>query len=150
MHKKNNYIPAYILILLFTTALLTGCTQTLATKKQMRAFEDDSIITASGDTYSCLTRLTNDNNYTVKDFTGCMTMWDMKLTSEETYTFTYDLDVTKGKAKIVLIAPDDTVTILSEQDNELSILLSQGLYRVKFVGQHASAKASIQAERNKK
>lgn len=54
---------------------------------------------------------------TCKKMTGMDTIWKYHADEDRTLQMHYDLNVTNGKAKLVLITPDDTITPLAEQDS---------------------------------
>ncbi len=54
---------------------------------------------------------------TCKKMTGMETIWKYQANEDMTLQMVYDLKVTNGKAKLVLITPDDTIITLTEQDS---------------------------------
>ena len=71
---------------------------------------------------------------------GMDTIWTMDVEEETTVDIEYDITLYNGKVKVVLVSPDDELTILAEcisnQDdssNTTSLALTQGEYRIKIV-----------------
>ena len=72
---------------------------------------------------------------------GMGTVWRFDAEEETEVTITYMLDVSSGKAKLVLISPDDEVTTLVEYTEETSdgeehietFTVSAGENRIKLV-----------------
>lgn len=52
-----------------------------------------------------------------KKMTGMETIWKYQADEDGTLQMHYNLNVINGKAKLVLIAPDDTIVTLTEQDS---------------------------------
>ncbi|WP_167957568.1 hypothetical protein [Anaerosporobacter faecicola] len=122
--------------------------KTSPSKRQKNAYNDDTIVVAESDTYCSKEILGKPDTLTLTDFTGCITMLTLYIQEDTSYTLTYSQDVTKGKGKLVLIAPDDTVQILPKAGSPYDTFLSKGTYRVKFVGTHTNATVTIAAERS--
>lgn len=61
---------------------------------------------------------TRDSTTTIncKKMTGMDTIWEYKVYEDKTLQMDYTLNVTSGKAKLVLITSDNTITTLAEQD----------------------------------
>ena len=55
-----------------------------------------------------------------KKMTGMDTIWKYQADKDMTLQMHYNLKVTAGKAKLVLITPDDTIVTLTEQDSSTS------------------------------
>lgn len=80
--------------------------------------------------------------YTADNFSGAKTIWQYSAKEGESVTFAYNLYVFKGKGKLVLVQPDQTVVKIAAADsrgdgNVISdniITTVEGLYKLKVVG----------------
>jgi hypothetical protein len=112
-------------------------------------YDDDTTIIRSGDSNSTTgassTIIGNDLSVTAT-LTGSRTIWRYDAETDTDATFSYSLSVSSGgKAKLVLITPDNEVIVLAENtdnttDSEIqtqTVSLQKGEYRIKIVGQAA-------------
>lgn len=110
-------------------------------------YDDDAKIAKTADSHfsqlSVYNRENNKYNMSAQAFTGAKTVWSYTAKNEGDVTFSYLLSVSKGgKAKLVLITPNNEVIILSENaDNTTTdemqsqtISLKKGKNRIKIVG----------------
>ena len=110
-------------------------------------YDDDTKIAGNSDSYS--SKMSSTRSWG-KDFsmsatlTGTKTIWRYRAKEDINIRLSYMLSVTEGgKAKLVLITPDNEVMILSENtDNTVmsemkseTIVLKKGNNRIKIVGQ---------------
>lgn len=136
-------IIATVILCLFIV-LASGCGDMNA------IYDDNDEIIKSGDSYSSSSAGTNkvgrDLSVSSAAITGSRTIWRYNAGSDGDVTFSYLLSVTGGgKAKLVLITPDNEVIILVENtDNSTSsemqsqtITLKKGNNRIKLVGYEA-------------
>jgi hypothetical protein len=133
-----------ILILCVIVVSLSGCGDLNA------IYDDNATIAKSGDSYSISgagsIKTGNELSVNTATITGTRTIWRYNTDSDVDVTFYYSLSVTAGgKAKLVLITPDDEVIILFENtDNasniemqSITLSLKAGNNRIKIVGYDA-------------
>ena len=113
------------------------------------SYDDNAAIARSGDSYSSknASSIQIGGNLTVSaTLTGTKTIWRYETKNETDVTLSYLLFVTNGgKAKLVLITPDDEVIILSESTDNTgnsemqsqTVSLKPGNNRIKIVGYDA-------------
>ena len=131
------------IVLIFLVCLLAGFS---FGRDNNDTYNDDAKIASSGDsssTASSSVLVLGDDYKQTAVITGTRTIWRYKTDHDVDITISYLLSVTEGgKAKLVLISPDDKVTILIENaDNTVydemktkTISLKKGLNRIKIVG----------------
>jgi len=133
-----------VFILCLTMILASGCGDLNA------IYDDNTVIAQTGDSSTTKgagsTILGRDLSVTSATMTGSRTLWRYTADSDVDITFSYLLSVTEGgKAKLVLITPDNEVIVLVENTdnntyNEMqsqTISLKKGLNRIKIVGYDA-------------
>lgn len=124
---------------LLIAILMSGCSNTMAD-----IYDNESKITSDTNSFNLngIKQEINGNSYnaTVEKMEGMDTIWTMDVEEETTVDIEYDITLYNGKVKVVLISPDDELTILAEcisnQDdssNTTSLALTQGEYRIKIV-----------------
>ena len=130
-----------VLLVCLLAAFSFGCGDNNAT------YDDDAKIAGSGDsssTSSSSMYIFGDDFTQTAVITGTRTIWRYKADHDFDLTISYLLSVSEGgKAKLVLISPDDKVTtIIENADNTVydemktkSIALKKGVNRIKIVGQ---------------
>lgn len=88
-------------------------------------------------------KLDNESyQYTADVFSGAKTIWQYNAKEGESIAFAYDLYVYKGKGKLVLVQPDQTIMKIAAansrgdgntiSDNKITTV--KGLYKLKVVG----------------
>ena len=129
-----------LLVLCLAMVLLSGCDDPNA------VYDDDATIAQSSDSRSASmsSRSTTSNEYKQKvKITGTQTVWRYSARKDENITLSYLLSVSEGgKAKLVLITPDDEViTLIENVDNTVytemttqTISVKKGINRIKIVG----------------
>lgn len=111
-------------------------------------YDDDARIAKTGDSSSTSgTRKSLGGNYSqTGKITGSRTIWRYNAGSDGEVTITFRLSVTDGgKAKLVLISPDDEVFIILEnadhtvytESQTQTLQVKKGLNRIKIVGYDA-------------
>ena len=135
---KRSFLILFILC--FSMVLISGCDNN-------STYDDDTKIASNADNYTSMLSSTKSWG---KDFsmsatlTGTKTIWRYWASEDVNIRLSYMLSVTQGgKAKLVLITPDNEVIILSENtDNTVmsemkseTIVLKKGNNRIKIVGQ---------------
>lgn len=129
-----------LFLLCCTIILISGCAD------DRNAIYDDSVkIAKSSDSHlsvmSVYNRNDNEFNMSAQSFTGAKTIWNYDAKNEGDVTFSYSLSVSEGgKAKLVLITPDnEVVTLIENIDNieeiqSQTVSLKKGKNRIKIVG----------------
>lgn len=110
-------------------------------------YDDDTKISKSSDSHFSQMSVYNlkDSEFTMsaRAFTGTKTVWSYNVKNEGNVTFSYLLSVNGGgKAKLVLITPENEVITLAENiDNteteemqSQTVYLNKGKNRIKIVG----------------
>ena len=136
---EGNMKKVAVLVLCFVMLCISGCDFS-------SIYDDDAKIAGSGDSsstsMSSRTVIGNDYKWKVK-MTGMQTIWRYNAENDGSVSISYMLSVTEGgKAKLVLITPDNEVVILIENtDNSVyselqtqNISVKQGVNRIKIVG----------------
>ncbi|MGN1021802.1 MAG: hypothetical protein ACI4O7_15675 [Aristaeellaceae bacterium] len=105
---------AFLPLLLILCLTLSAC----GTSTQAAAYTDDSIVARAGDWYSMKDwqhGLSDDTLHTaMKSSAGTLTVWSMQADADTPVNAECTLTVTAGRAKLVHIAPDGSVTVLLE------------------------------------
>jgi len=129
----------FFVIGLVSLFILSGCVYGIDSKK---IYDDQEKIVAEGDTYTYIDRigdvLEDESSLEVKGFYGTETIYTFENVEEITITITQN--VNKGRFKVVLINPQDEITILNGTS---TITMSDGKYRIKLVGENAFATVDI-------
>jgi hypothetical protein len=136
--------PLTLFVVCLIIISLSGCGSFNA------AYDDDAKIAKSGDSNSTLsfgvTNIGHELSISSVTLTGTRTIWDYNAKSDGDVSISYLLSVSEGgKAKLVLITPDNEVVILVENaDNTAvsemqsqTVSLKQGKNRIKIVGYDA-------------
>lgn len=134
----KKYSIALLLIMVFT---ITGCSSI----PMSSIYDNDKKISSISNTYS----LSNYNQNVegdrltaeIKSLVGMDTVWKYRAKEDSELEILYSLNVVSGKAKLVHIAPDKTVTPIAEAtpDTNISELvkdvlpIQKGLNRIKIV-----------------
>lgn len=133
--KKTFWI---VVCLALVTGLLAACAPDSG---KADIFEDDARIAEEGDTFSYAIRnapttAESQLNLTYTKFSGMETIWTLTAATESLAAFEYTSNVKSGDFKVVLIDPEDRVSVLvnGSMDGSQSFRLSPGEYRVKVVG----------------
>ena len=127
-------------LLLALCLALCGC----GASPQTAAYTDESIIARTGDVYSMNDwrhKLSGDTLHcAMKGAAGTLTVWSMEAEADTAVSVDCSLAVTVGRAKLVDIAPDGTVTTLLEVSPDSPVATSTlhftalpGENRVKLV-----------------
>ena len=128
-----------LFVVCFITISLSGCGDLNA------AYDDDAKIAKSGDSYSAsslgVTNSGKELSVSSGTMTGTRTIWTYNAKGEGDVSFSYLLSVPEGgKAKLVLITPDNEVVLLVENaDNTVvsemrshTVSLKQGKNRMNY------------------
>lgn len=129
-----------IIILMSVVLLITGCSNS----SFANSYNNNKKIVEETNSFGLTTKeqLVEDQKMTADiEFTGMDTIWIYEAEEDVEIDMTYLLNVSKGKVKLVLIAPDDTITTVVEvtDESELkdyatsTLLIKKGLNRIKLV-----------------
>ena len=124
---------------LLVVFLLSGCSNAMAD-----IYDNESKITSDTNSFNLdgIEQEIEGNSYnaTIEKMEGMDTVWTLDTEEETTVDISYDITLYNGKVKVVIVSPDDELTILAEcisnQDdssNTTSLALTQGEYRIKIV-----------------
>lgn len=131
----------YGVILLIIIMLFTGCSN----NSMISIYNDKDKIASSTNSYNLIdtTQTIKENNFTgrVEKIEGMDTIWTYEADEDMSLDITYLLNVTKGKVKLVLISPDNSLTDIIERSSKASLTdfatstmqIKKGLNRIKMV-----------------
>ncbi|WP_425448861.1 hypothetical protein [Dethiothermospora halolimnae] len=147
MKSRKKIVSIVILIVVIT--LVIGCNDETG-----KVYSDENEISAKYDTFSL-----DEDSETIEQgkykgtfkLSGMGTIWKYQSDDDINLEVPYKFSVQKGKAKLVLISPDDTIVNLIEitnsssekKEKSLTLPIKKGLNRMKVVGHD---KASIDME----
>jgi len=143
--KRVRFIGLLLIILL--TVLIGGCG---VKERQKNIYEQNSEISQAGDSYSYSQRLGEVDeqslNIAYERFYGTDTIWLLNAEQTGKITINYDLALASGDFKVVLVTPQDEVTVVAEGSGkgEYETQVSPGKYRVKIVGRNAFGEAAAE------
>lgn len=132
---------AAVLALILLISCLGGCSNMMT-----GVYDDASMLVKDSNTYNKVNWKSSieDRKYTVSavKFEGMDTIWTYDAPEDASIEITYLVKVHDGKMKLVLIAPDDTLTTIAEITTESSmeeaesvtLELEKGENRIKLVG----------------
>lgn len=130
------------LLLLATMVLAAGC----AANTGAKVYDDKEAIAKDYNSYNLVhSKASIDGNTltgSAELMEGMGTIWEYKAADEEDVSITYSMNVYKGKAKLVLIAPDNTLKTLIEctadsdgwQEGTADVQIREGKNRIKLIG----------------
>lgn len=129
-------------VLMVAVLMLTGC----ATRSSAVYF-DEKAIAAQNDTYVLTHWSTEREALTLTGWgviAGALTLWSMNVEQETNVTIDTSFSVAAGRAKLVFIGPDGTVSTLLERtpnapdsgDSVLTFTALPGMNRVKLVAEN--------------
>ena len=143
---NSKYLFAGILTVVF---LITGCVNS----SMFKVYDDDQKITSASNSFNLtnVNQTSEDGRFTasVEKMEGMDTLWSFDAEEDTILDITYILNVSSGKAKLVLINPDGELSIIAECSSEMaepaqSVLnLEKGKNRIKLV---AAEKAKFDIE----
>jgi uncharacterized protein YxeA len=111
-------------------------------------YDNNNKITSIADSYAYRNRIgKNKNNETNLSFqlSGMETLWEIKSDNESSILVDYFSQIQKGKLKLVIIQPDDSVQTIFEGSGEekVEVLLKKGSNRIKVVGKNAKGEINF-------
>lgn len=137
MNKKILWVIMILLVL-----GLSGC----RTNPMLAVYNDDSKIASDSNSYNLINdeQSIENQNYegSIEKFEGMDTIWTYDAMEDITLDMAYQVSVHTGKMKLVLIAPDDTLTTIVEVTpkttmkniENTTLELKKGKNRIKVVG----------------
>lgn len=139
-----------IICLLTVLIVMVGCSADTV-------YDDDEQIARNSNTYNLTNSRQKQVNQkisgTISSFSGMGTVWKYKAPADDTMELDYSLKITKGKVKVVHIAPDGALTVLAEvtedddpmeQAGTIEIPVQKGQNRIKLVAQGAALQYSME------
>lgn len=134
------------------TLVLTGC----SSGKISSIYNDDKEIASVNNSYNLNDseqQIDNQKFTGTVEFEGMDTIWKFDSENDVEIDMTYLLKISQGKAKLVLISPDGTLTTLIEtnKDSEVedyavnTLFIKEGVNKIKLV---AADKANIEFDIN--
>ena len=137
------------IIILLVALLLIGCGQ----QTQHNVYDDDKQIEGEGNSFSLRNYNQNKNGdrlyVNVGFMDGMDTIWEYDVNSESTVDIGYDLNLTSGRVKLVLITPDGDLCTIAEAtktdafSGSQSINVDNGKYRIKLVAENAKFELNV-------
>jgi uncharacterized protein YxeA len=111
-------------------------------------YDNNNKITSIADSYAYRNRIgKNKNNETNLSFqlSGMETLWEIKSDHKTSILVDYFSQIEKGKLKLVIIQPDDSVQTIFEGSGEekVEVLLKKGSNRIKVVGKNAKGEINF-------
>lgn len=125
--------------------LLTGCSANMN-----KIYSDNKKIASEDDSYTLNKSVTNLENGTFTGsfkLSGSLTLWSYDSDKDDNLQVPYNLSVKSGKAKLVLITPDNEVVDLVEnsknaaisEDTTINVPLKKGNNRIRLIGYKQSS-----------
>lgn len=141
MQGKRRYAAVTALAVILAAVMLGGCSPMAA------VYDNDKKIASDSNTYNLINYRgeTTGQKYSaaIGKIEGMITVWTYTAEKEMQLELTYSIHVDSGKAKLVLIAPDGTLSTIAEadagealvdqQENSISIEVKPGKNRIKLV-----------------
>lgn len=128
--------------IVMSAALLSGCVMNFGAK----LYNDEQEIVRNSNSYNLVrAKQSVKGNHlfgTMDKLEGMGTIWKYNASEETDVTITYQMKISEGKAKLVLISPDDTVITIvectaesdAEEDVSDTYSLEKGKNRIKLIG----------------
>lgn len=121
---------------------------------QKRVYDSKTALSQESDSYTfreyTQTPDQDDLDLNFKGFTGSYTIWMVQVSQPGQIKIKYDVNVTSGRFKIIMLSPEREVVTVAESPRQGShpLPLQEGEYRIKMVGDQAegSIKASLVLE----
>ena len=142
-----------IFLILLLCLCLTGCQPG---KAQQEIYHDDTLIARSYDSELYIMHISQTKDgariESFDSFTGADTCKKFTVgRTEETLSYAVTAAIDAGEWKLVLVAPDGTVTTLLEGSGETEgeLTLTKGKWRIKSVGLACEGEFTLTAETRK-
>ncbi len=141
--NKTGRVFALFVCMIF---IFTGC------GAMFNVYDDETKLASDSNSYNKVNYVWNQDGDRITvscgKFEGMETIWKYNTDEDVTFDMVYNFKVKSGKAKLVLIKPDDTVEILTEisaddkereQSGTFTLELGDGENRIKLVGSDAES-----------
>ncbi len=136
-------IKLSLIILLFNSCMMTEL-------DQRRAFDSDKIIVSEEDSFSYVKRVgrsvSRRTDIEFEGFSGTDTILSIKSHEGDLIGIAYRSQIITGQFKLVLIDPDEKIQsiVVNSGSGNTSILLKEGIYRLKLIGRDSSGIISFE------
>jgi hypothetical protein len=142
--KKIQCIALGFLIVAFTVSLF-GCGDR-SREKMMALYQDEESLQTPYSSYVMESGSSEIDGHCmsgeISGLNGMVLVWWYESDDENTaYSLTYSMHVTAGKAKIILVSPDESIRTIAEydaydgaEDVREAFSVTDGLSRIKIVG----------------
>lgn len=150
---KNRRISIALVLCIVLSVFLGGCSEDNSHQKSM--YDDDKKIAAAEDSFSFLVREGNttqeETKISFKSFDGTETIWYIEAKEDSIVQIKYESEISSGRFKTVLIAPDNKVINIFEKTKEsegksqgqVERKVQKGESRIKIVGNGAKGKLTL-------
>lgn len=146
---KNKNLIVISLLSIFMFIVFIGCGDT-----NSAIYNNDKKLAETSDSWSLFNNnqsIANNEFNGTYELSGCGTIWRYSSDEQVDLQVPYNLIVKSGKAKLILITPDNEVKTLVENTSKspvkdeatFTLPIEKGLNRIKLVG---SKKANIQVQ----
>jgi len=147
MGKRSLVILAFLIAAAIAAG---GCENGWAVSKTS-IYANPAKIAAAGDSYTFADRQgaaeATGGTLSYRGFSGMNTLWRIDHPAEASGKLAVDckLKTSKGKSKLVYIAPDGKVQVLAEDNYEgkIDLTVAKGAGRIKLVGQNAKGSLEV-------
>jgi len=114
-------------------------------------YENDNRIISVADSYSYRNRVGESKNKRTElsfKLTGMETLWAIKSDYDTNILIEYTSQIKKGKLKLVLIHPDDTIETIfnGSGENTVNVPVKKGNNRIKIVGKNATGEINFKLQ----
>ncbi len=146
--KKILFIIALGVVFIFN-----GCSS--VSNEQKNIYSDNILIQKDGDSFSFFNRTGDQNDskldITYSKFYGAETIWKINVEKQGDLKFDINSVVDNGKFKGVLISEEGEITTIFEGEKEgvHNVVLSEGKYKFKIVGNDSTGKVRVELKLDK-
>lgn len=137
--KEGKWFALVLAAVCTAACILAGC----GTNPMLAIYDNDTKIASESNTYSLknVEQVHSDLHFTasVGKMEGMDTVWVFDAEEDTAVDITYQLNVSSGKAKLVLIDPEKEVSIIVESDSKMeepvqeTLDIRKGNNRIKIV-----------------
>ncbi|WP_130805339.1 hypothetical protein [Senegalia massiliensis] len=145
--KKSIKTLLIFILTIFLSFTLMGCSY--LSEKKGEVYNDNHEIASGEDSALFIKSVENNmgNNKSLRfsSFSGVKTLWKIESQGNGKVILDYDIEVTEGDFKIVLVTPDKEIVEIYEKDivDNKELKLESGKSQIKMVGNKAKAKIKI-------
>lgn len=153
--KKGKNMNKKILLLILIVFLVIGVLSFMwvisSFSNQDVIYDSDEHLVKQGDSYTYTVRKGGNKDLETNisgTLTGMETLWRIESDGQFYLNLAYNLELEKGRLKLVLIDPDNSVTTIVEGSHKghQSIPLKEGRYRIKIVGDSGKGQVFLRLE----